>query len=342
MVRSKFKISMILLVIGLFIAAIPLGATACKISHWRLMAGAYALPITPQTNEEGIPINPDNSFVYLAGFGDPGVRPALAVHDDIYARCLILEYDGKTIVFIALDLIGYMIDQVDLIRIELEDKYELDADNVIIACTHTHSGPDTLGLWNLPYPIPGVNWPYMFYVKDQIMECIDQAYQNMEMAYIRFASASVPGLMKNSRDEGRVYPDLTVMKVTGWNGQTIATMINYAGHPEVLVGDNLEITSDYAGYLRDKVEEELGGVAIFMNGALGGMITPDVEEHTFVKAQEIGYTLAEATIKALGSRKSYSWGAFFPDWKKTFNVEKQTFEVPLENELFYFAIGIGM
>ncbi|MFX1419772.1 MAG: neutral/alkaline non-lysosomal ceramidase N-terminal domain-containing protein, partial [Promethearchaeota archaeon] len=328
MVGSKFKVSMFVLVIGLFIAAIPLGATACKTPQWRLMAGACALPITPETNEEGIPINPDNSPVFLAGFGGPGDRPAIAVHDDIYARCLILEYGGTPIVFVALDLIGFQIDQVDLVRTYVEYEYGIEADNIIIACTHTHSGPDTLGLWTPPYPIPGVNWPYMEYVRTQIIECIDQAYQSMQKAYIRFASAVVPGLMKNSRDEGRVYPDLSLMKVTGRTGQTIATMINYAGHPEVLWSDNLEITSDYVGYLCDKVEEELGGVAVFMNGALGGMITPDVEEHTFLKAQEIGYTLAEATVKALGCRRSYRWGAFFPSWKNTFSVEKQTFEVP--------------
>ncbi|UCC18215.1 MAG: neutral/alkaline non-lysosomal ceramidase N-terminal domain-containing protein [Promethearchaeota archaeon] len=342
MVRSKFKVSMFLLVIGLFFAVIPLGATACRNPQWRLMAGACALPITPETNEEGIPINPDNSPVFLAGFGGPGERPAMAVHDDIYARCLILEYGGTSIVFVALDLIGFQIDQVDIVRTYVEYEYEIDADNIVIACTHTHSGPDTLGLWTPPYPLPGVNWPYMEYVRNQIIECIDQAYQNMQKAYLRFASASVPDLMKNSRDEGRVYPDLEIMKVTGRNGQTIATMINYAGHPEVLWSDNLEITSDYVGYLCDKVEEELGGVAIFMNGALGGMITPDVEEHTFAKAQEIGYTLAEATINALGCRKSYSWGAFFPIWKNTFSVEKQTFEVPLENEQFYIAMMYGM
>jgi len=343
MVRSKTKILMALLVVGLTIAIFPAGVMACRRPQWRLMAGACALPITPETNGEGNVIHPDGSQVYLAGFGSFGSRPASAVHDDIYARCLILDYDGTTIVFVALDLIGYMINQVDLVRKEVENVYEIEADNVIIACTHTHSGPDTLGLWN-SWDAPGVNWPYMNYVREQIVECIVKAHQNMEKASIRFASTSVPELMKNARDPGRVYPDLEVMKVDNWRGKTIATMINYAGHPEVLWSDNLELTSDYVGYLCDKVEEELGGVAVFMNGALGGMITPDVEsnEHTFEKAQEIGYALADATVRALGSRRSYSWGAFIPIWKETFNVKKQTFEVPLENEDFFYAMLGGI
>ncbi|MFW9971407.1 MAG: neutral/alkaline non-lysosomal ceramidase N-terminal domain-containing protein [Candidatus Odinarchaeota archaeon] len=342
MAKTKLKFSILLLIIGLLFITLPVSALACGKPQWRLMAGACVLPITPGTNEEGIPINPDGSPVFLAGFGDPGDRSASAIHDDIYVRCLVLNYDGTTIVFAALDLIGYFIDQVDLIRTEIEAEYGIDANNIIIASTHTHSGPDTLGLWTPPYPIPGVNWPYMEFVADQIKECIGQAYQNMEKASVRFASALVPGLMKNSRDEGRVYPNLEVMKVQDRKGHTIATMINYAGHPEVMWSNNLEITSDYVGYLRDKVEEELGGIAIFFNGALGGMITPDVDEHTFEKAQEIGYALAYATIKALRSRRSYAWGMFLPGWKNNFNVEKVVFEVPLENPVFYYVMSVGM
>jgi len=336
--RTKVKVLMLILVMGLSIFAFPVGATACKKPKRKLMAGAFALPITPMTTVEGIPINPDGSPVFLAGFGGPGDRPAVAVHDDIYVRCLILNYGGTSIVLVALDLIGYQIDLVDEIRQEVEIEYGIDANNIIIACTHTHSGPDTLGLWTPPFPVPGVNLEYMEYIGNQIVGCITQAYQNMEKARIRYASTSVPGLMKNSRDPGIVYPDLDIMKLEDRRGNTISTMINYAGHPEVLWSDNLEITSDYVGYLRDKVEEELGGVAIFFNGALGGMITPDVEEHTFEKAQELGYALADATISAL---QPHRWlKKELP--KIAFNVEKQIFSVPLENIQFYGAMQYGM
>ncbi|MFX1234256.1 MAG: neutral/alkaline non-lysosomal ceramidase N-terminal domain-containing protein, partial [Promethearchaeota archaeon] len=297
-----------------------------------------SLPITPMTTPEGVPINPDGSPVFLAGFGSFGDRPAVAVHDDIYVRCLILNYGGISIVLVALDLIGYDIDLVDDIRQEIEMEYGIDANNVIIACTHTHSGPDTLGLWTPPLPDWGVNWPYMEYIKNQILECISQSYYNLEKARIRFAATSVPGLMKNARDPGRVYPNLDLMKVEDKRGNTISTMINYAGHPEVLWSDNFVITSDYVGYLRDKVEEKLGGIAIFFNGALGGMITPDVEEHKFEEAKEIGYTLAEATINAL---KPPRWVKKAPP-KMAFNVEKELFSVPLENEQFYGAMLMGI
>ncbi|MFX1495970.1 MAG: neutral/alkaline non-lysosomal ceramidase N-terminal domain-containing protein [Promethearchaeota archaeon] len=336
--KTKVKVFTLVLIMGLSIFAFPVGATACKKPTLKLMAGAFSLPITPMTTEEGVPIYPDGYPVFLAGFGDIGDRPAVAVHDDIFVRCLILNYGGKSIVLVALDLIGYFIDQVDEVRKEVEAEYGINANNIIIACTHTHSGPDTLGLWSAPIPDWGVNLAYMGYIKNQIMDCIGQSYKNLEKARIRFASASVPGLMKNSRDPGRVYPDLSLMKVEDKRGHTIATLINFAGHPEVLWSDNYAISSDYVGYLRNKVEKKFGGVAIFFNGALGGMITPDVEEHTFEKAKEIGYALAKATINALKPHRSVKKS--LP--KIAFNVEKETFSVPLENMQFFGALQMGI
>jgi len=297
------------------------------------MAGAFSLTITPTyTTPWGTPAYDEfGSPVFLAGFGGFGSRPCERIHDDIYARSLALSDGETTIVFVALDLIGYFIDQVDLIR----QDFSPDVDHIIIACSHTHSGPDTLGLWNWP---PGVNWPYMDYVRTRIVESIDNALQNMQKAKIKFASTTAPGLMKNSRDQlpkfAVTYPDLEVMKVEDAAGGTIATMINFAGHPEVLWSNNLNMTSDYVGYLRDYVEEEFGGVALFFNGALGGMITPDTDEHTFEEADRIGKTLADATVEALEDVKA--------NRKIEIDVEKEIITVPLENVAFYGGMLAGI
>ena len=329
---SKAKISalVVLLVVGLAISVLPAPGVSAWSTKGKLMAGASSLTITPTyTTPWGTPAyDEDGSPVFLAGFGDPGSRMCERIHDDIYARSLALSDGETTIVFVALDLIGYFIGQVDLIR---QVDFGIEVDHVIIACTHTHSGPDTLGLWNWPM---GVNWPYMDYVRNRIVESIANALQNMQKARIKFASTTAPGLMKNSRDPRRVFPDLEVMKVEDNAGGTIATMINFAGHPEVLWGNNLNMTSDYVGYLRGYVEEELGGVAVFFNGALGGMVTPDVDEHTFGEADRIGKTLADATLEALEDAKVSR--------KIKINVEKEIIEVPLENPAFFYGILGGV
>jgi len=142
----------------------------------------------------------------------------------------------------------------------------------------------------------------------------------------------------NARDPGLVYPDLVVMRFVGGENKTIATLLNFAGHPEVLDGPpyNYLISADYLAYVYTYIEDRLGGVAVFFNGALGGMITPDVDgvfdgmetpglpvNRTFEMAEEIGFRLASAAVDALGSAEVC----------KNTNIifEKATIDIPLEN-----------
>jgi len=81
-------------------------------------------------------------------------------------------------------------------------------------------------------------------------------------------------------------------------------MINYASHPEVLWSENTLLTSDFPYYLRQKVEQKLGGMDLYFNSAQGCMITPKVEDHTFKEAERIGLSLAEKVLESLNSTNS--------------------------------------
>jgi hypothetical protein len=61
----------------------------------------------------------------------------------------------------------------------------------------------------------------------------------------------------------------------GPQGKPVATLVNYAIHPEVL-GSSVGVCSpDLVGPLCEKLEKAAGGVALFVNGAQGGMVTAD-------------------------------------------------------------------
>ena len=53
------------------------------------------------------------------------------------------------------------------------------------------------------------------------------------------------------------------------------TLVNYAVHPEVLGNGVGLVSPDLIGPLCDKLEADLGGQGMFMNGAQGGMVTAD-------------------------------------------------------------------
>ena len=68
---------------------------------------------------------------------------------------------------------------------------------------------------------------------------------------------------------------MSVIQAVTPANKTICTLVNYAVHPEVL-GNRVGLVSpDLVGPLCDKLEADQGGMAMFMNGAQGGMITAD-------------------------------------------------------------------
>ena len=280
-----------------------------------------------------VTITPDRS-VFLAGLSNN--RRSTGVHDDLWARCLALSDGEETLILVSLDLIGLFLDQVNLIRGEAE-KHGLNGKDIIVASTHQHSGPDTLGLWGPDPTTSGVDEDYMAYVRKRVLDAILEATGNMREAVLRFTSTKAPGgVARNSRNPGVLDPEISVLNVETPKGETIAVLINFALHPEVLWSDNTLITADFPNYLYATVEEELGGVALFFNGALGGMVTPDVEEHTFKESERIGRTLAEAALKALrGEAEKQSRDSGL-------TVKRETLSLPVENQKFKTLHSLGV
>ena len=68
---------------------------------------------------------------------------------------------------------------------------------------------------------------------------------------------------------------MNVIQAMTPEGKTIATLVNYAIHPEVL-GNEIGICSpDLVGPLYEQLEAQTGGMGMFMNSAQGGMVTAD-------------------------------------------------------------------
>ena len=65
-----------------------------------------------------------------------------------------------------------------------------------------------------------------------------------------------------------------VLRATTAKGSPIATLVNWANHPETLGSKNTLITADYPYYLCKELEQRMEGVAVFLNGAVGGMQSP--------------------------------------------------------------------
>jgi hypothetical protein len=272
--------------------------------------------------------------VYLAGFGQN--RRAESIHDPLYARALALSDGATMLVLCALDLIGvFQTDVREIIGRVLADHPQVQ---LILAATHTHHGPDTMGLWGVDDKTRGVDPLYLADLKEKIFQTIKQSLTlELDVAAVKTGSMHIPGIAKNARDPEIVDDELTVLQFLSTTHRPLLTVFDFPCHPEVLWEHNPQITSDYPASLRRTVEAATGAPCIFFSGALGGMMTPDVQEHSFAEAEAMGMQLAEAGLKVLRETQHVKAAS-----QAGLRFKHQKFTAKLQNPLFKIAIRRGL
>lgn len=277
-------------------------------------------------------ITPDiNQTVYLAGFGQN--RVAQSVHDDLYLRALALANGDKQLVFITLDLIGLARHHCQAIEQRVQAHHPNT--QVIIVCSHTHHGPDTIGLWGPDQQTSGVDTAYLDDLKTRIVNAalLTLTMEGKTTVQLQSASITVQGVAKNARDPEILDDELTILQFRTPENRVQATLLIFPCHPEVLWEHNPHITADYVHTLREAVEEATSAPALFMPGALGGMMTPDMPDHDFDSAAEMGRIIAQAGLDAI---------TLTPGHETTIDCRRETFHIPLESPLLELAINAGL
>ena len=305
--------------------------------------------------------------IYMAGFGTG--REATDYNDRIWARGVVIDGRGGRIALVSLDLIGYFNNQVDIIRGMIGD----EIDYLIVHSSHSHEGPDTLGIWGPDSLTTGVDPAYLDFVNDAVADCIAEASSSMTKARVKSSTIQSDGLSLGIRvdddgfgvadqvvlegdhlvsleTDGRIVdPNLVVLQFTERGGKAeapIATIVNFGSHPEVLWSGNTVLTSDFPHYVRERLEQEYGGIAIWTSGALGVLQGPDridvsedginpVVKRSFEFARVHGEQLAERAIEALDKKPGH------PAPVIAFSQQKPV-PIRLDNPYFRFFFAIGV
>ena len=342
-----------------------------------IRAGFAAIPITPEIPDRWTDKNNDAEYnpkdgdtytdgngngkfdpYWIAGFGNR--RAANGVHDDLWARTMIID-DGKTrLAIVSLDIIGFMNNEVIDVRKRIPESAGITY--TIITSTHTHEAPDMLGLWGKSNFRSGVNLEYLEYIKKQIVISIETAVSSLRPAVLE-VSEDLTGADPFVAD-GRL-PDifdngLRLIKATDReNGNTLGSLIAWADHPEVLWSKNLLISSDFPHYVRQYVEKGvftgdslvkpgIGGTAVYVNGAVGGLMTTDPDlavkdpftgeefmEPSFRKAEAVGKQVA---LLALSSMDKPALKLR----KAGISLVVRTLNLPIDNILFRLGDALGV
>ena len=135
-------------------------------------------------------------------------------------------------------------------------------------------------------------------------EAINEAMSKLRPAQLKIATAEAKGKIAYNYYAEQLYdPRCHVIQALDESGKPVATLVNYAIHPEVLGSAAGLCSPDLIGPLYDEIGAKGGGTGIFMNSAQGGMVTADNrqpegrEARTWEECRRIGALLADEALR---------------------------------------------
>ncbi|MGZ0172102.1 MAG: neutral/alkaline non-lysosomal ceramidase N-terminal domain-containing protein [Planctomycetales bacterium] len=270
-------------------------------SSWK--AGVSSVKITPE------------GPAWMAGYASRN-KPSDGVEHDLFAKSLVVQDGaGETLVMVTLDLISVPGPLRAHIEDKLKQSHGLKPENLLMNCSHTHSGPEirTTGtaLDGLDTERREKAVAYVESLQMRILSSIDAAFIKLAPAKLSFQKAragfamnrrlpSDTGYRNSPNPEGRVDHDVPILRVEDIDGAITAIVFGYACHNTTL--GFYQMNGDYAGYAQHYIEEaHPGTVAMFMMGC-GGDQNP-YPRRKLELAQQHGRTLATAVEAGLETPK---------------------------------------
>ena len=280
-------------------------------------------------------LTPDPLLPVSGGVGTP--HPVKVKKGDLYVRTLVFEKGNTRVAIVNIDNLGWPASLGDKSRALIQ---EIPPENVLIGATHTHSAPDA-------YAFPdekgntGADLDYLDWCTKEIAEAVNEAVVNLEPASLKIAVGEAQGKIAYNYYAPQLYdPRCGVIQAigkTGKNkGKAIATLVNYAIHPEVLGPNRGILSPDLCGPLYDRLAQEAGGIAVFMNGAQGGMVTADTrrengtESNTWEECIRIGNLLADEALRIISEAETQE----NPD----LYCASKTIELPVDSEMMRYIL----
>jgi neutral ceramidase len=247
---------------------------------------------------------------HLAGYGVNVISDG--IHDDLFVSGISFD-DGKSrAILLSYDLLGLDADLIQKIKKECSSIVGIQPENIVLTCTHTHSGPHTRSL-AIRLRDAEYSSKLIEYSKKAVSNAFDSmrdvsvyhysidCHENVNRRVItpdntcHFLPCS-KHLMPLAN--GITDPELGIVFFVNESEKPIATLLNYAAHPLTCQSggaSSLKISSDYPGVLRKIVEQEIGGACIFTTGACGDL-HPKGFETGFERTEEMGRNMAIKVI----------------------------------------------
>jgi hypothetical protein len=279
--------------------------SAAAVDDVPLLCGAAQADITPQGADWLGPVK-------------------FTVHDPLLARAAVFVKGDLKIAIAGGDIFGMLKSEIDAVEARLR---AAGISHLLLSMSHNHTAGDPIGIYGF-YPEK-----YVDSIQEGIFKAVTEALNaarpvkelRAASAELSLAGARVEGLFRNARNPGIVDPQIAVVQARDAAGEPIVSIVQFACHVEGVAapsGEPMEVTADFPGYLCDALRERTGAQAVFLNGALGGMVSGDTLARTHAEAAVAGKRLALEAEKLLRTAVPTTHGLSFT---------RRRLEIPVTN-----------
>jgi neutral/alkaline ceramidase-like enzyme len=231
-------------------------------------------------------------------------EPSEGTEQDLFGKALVIEdRGGNRVVFVTMDLIGVSGRLRTKVTQELQEKFKLQPQAVVMNASHTHCGPAYSG---------SDAQPYFDFLAQTLVDLVGRALEELKPAALHYSSAhcgfamnrrtpTAAGYKNHPNPDGPVDHSVPVLSVLDANGKLRSAMFGYACHNTTM--GFRKWLGDYAGYAQEYFEKDHPGVtAQFLMGCGGDQNPyPRSELHY---AQRHGRSLATAVEAALETKQT--------------------------------------
>jgi hypothetical protein len=245
------------------------------------------------------------------------------VHDPLRARAAVFVLGDLKVAVVGADIFGMQKSDIDPVEERLR---EHGISHLVLGMSHDHAAGDPIGIYGF-YPEK-----YVKHIQDGIYQAAVKALAGVRAVgkllvvseELPLDGARVEGLFRNARNPGIVDPQVAVVQAVGEDGKPIATLVHFACHVEGVAegGEVLEVTADFPGYLCDALRGATGAQAVFLNGAVGGMVSGDTRARTHAEAEVAGKRLAREAERLV---------ALAVPTQRTLSLARRRLEIPVTN-----------
>ncbi|QHV98774.1 hypothetical protein [Spirosoma endbachense] len=292
-------------------------------------------------------ITPNPLLPVSGGIGTP--KKAVEKKGELFVRACVIEKGSTRIAIVSVDNLGWPSVLGNKSRALIKG---IPPQNILIGCTHTHSGPDAYGFPNEKGE-SFADLPYLDKCVQTIADAVNEAITKLSPATLKVAVGEAKGQIAYNYYAPDLYDPrcgvIQAIATSGANvGKPIFTLVNYAIHPEIIGSGRGILSPDLCGPLYDRIESKQGGVAIFVNSAQGGMVTADnrrenaKEANTWEECIRIGELLADEALRIVGTAEAQPNPTLFCTARPvTFPIESDVMKYIVKNSPLKYEVAPG-